>query len=301
VDKDNTNTAEDVSSDMSFYVIMLAIIVAMAFYISYDMEKRYSASSQQAKKTVVLGPDLTPIVVTKSEPKKMVEAKPEVISVEKIKTVEIKPVADIPATESTPEAVIVEKTEQKTVVTTAVVAVPEKAEKVPAPVEKTSAPVTEVAPVVKVEVKPAEKAAVKEHAEPKVTPAAEKAEPVVATIEKPAAIQQVSTPKPEVQPMVTTMAESMKTMTAPVAKAVETVADKAKPVMPAQTQQAYQNSYQQAQQYANPYNYPPYGYDNQGYQNQGYQNQGYQNQGYEYQGYQNQPYYGNPYQQPARY
>ncbi|MCK5647546.1 MAG: hypothetical protein KAI22_01590, partial [Gammaproteobacteria bacterium] len=47
MDKETNNSASDSaqSSDMSFYVIMLALIVCMGFYISYDMEQRYASDS----------------------------------------------------------------------------------------------------------------------------------------------------------------------------------------------------------------------------------------------------------------
>ena len=91
------------SSDMSFYIIMLALIAGMAFYISNDMEKRY-ASAETAQPA----------------------SEPVVISVAETGSVVIKPIVDIPATETTPEAVIVKKVEQKTIVTTALVPVKEE-------------------------------------------------------------------------------------------------------------------------------------------------------------------------------
>ena len=111
------NSSGSASSDMSFYVIMLGIIVGMAFYISSDIEKRYG--SAETAQTVVDAP--------------------VVISVAETDSVMIKPIADIPATDTTPEAVIVKKIEQKTIVTTALVPVKEAA--------AAEVPVAEPAPV----------------------------------------------------------------------------------------------------------------------------------------------------------
>ncbi len=127
--------AQNSSSDMSFYIIMLALIAGMAFYISNDMEKRY-ASAETAQSA----------------------SEPVVISVAETGSVVIKPIVDVPATETTPEAVIVKKVEQKTIVTTALVPVKEEV------------PVAEAEPVVM--------------AQPKSAPAASIVETMINTVEQ---------------------------------------------------------------------------------------------------------------------
>ena len=117
----NTESKTGQSSDMSFYVIMLALIVGMGFYISYDMEQRYGSTSSSAAAPM------------DSEPAQEGIQAPVVVNIEKVKTVEVKPLAVIPATETTPEAVVVEK----------IVPVEEKSEVVIAPVvQKVAAPLS---------------------------------------------------------------------------------------------------------------------------------------------------------------
>ena len=96
----NTESKTGQSSDKSFYVIMLALIVGMGFYINYDMEQRYGSTSSSAAAPMV-----------GSEPAQEQISTPVFVDIEKVKTVEVKPVAVIPAT--TPEAVVIEQIEQK--------------------------------------------------------------------------------------------------------------------------------------------------------------------------------------------
>ena len=244
------------SSDMSFYVIMLALIVAMGFYISYDSSQRYGTGTSSSADSSLTG----------SAQELAIE--PVIISIEKVKTVEIIPVAVIEATESTPEAVIVEKVEQKTVVTTAVIPVEDI-------VKTEAAPVVENVESVPVIV----------------------AEPKAPAVTAPAATQSMI-------PAMDIMMQAAKDAATPVIEAVEKVAEKteaavtetvAEPVMPVmptpvvqvpapQPEQAYNpygyqygqpqnNYYQQQPQYGNPYGNPygnqygnPYGYGNNPYQ-----------------------------------
>ncbi|NOQ79231.1 MAG: hypothetical protein GQ546_07500, partial [Gammaproteobacteria bacterium] len=221
-DASSANSASQ-SSDMSFYVIMLAIIVGMAFYISYDMEQRYGTSADNSSSIAV---------------------EPVVVSVKKVVTVEVKPVAEIPATETTPDAVVVEKTEKKTVVTTVVVPFDSGVIVIPAAekakVEEAKADVTKIEEV-KVQAAKVEAAA-----------------PIVSdkVAEKTA---------PGVLPIVDTMMQTVEIMTEPAVEAAQAAADVVQSA-PAQAAPAY-NPYdyqygrpyqgyqqpQQPQQYGNPY------------------------------------------------
>ncbi len=109
------------SSDSGFYMVLLALVVGMGFYISYDINQRYGDES-----LVYGNADSGAAVDIKALPNA-----PVIVNIEKIKTVEVVPVATVPATEDTPEAVVVEKVIRKTTVTTAIVPVPdtENAEK----------------------------------------------------------------------------------------------------------------------------------------------------------------------------
>jgi len=98
------------SSEKGFYIIMLAMIISMALYVSYDMEQRYGADKAAS---------------ADAEPAQVNGLEPVIVNIEKTKSITVKPVAEIPATEQTPEAVVVEKVVNKTTVTTAVVPVPE--------------------------------------------------------------------------------------------------------------------------------------------------------------------------------
>ncbi len=109
----STSSEAAQSSDMSFYVIMLALIVGMGFYISYDSEQRYGETNS--------------IAATQDDSAQDAALQPVIVSIEKVKTVDIKPVAVIPATETASGAVIVEKVEQKTIITKAVIEVEEAA------------------------------------------------------------------------------------------------------------------------------------------------------------------------------
>jgi len=66
VDNVNANSASQ-SSDMSFYVFMLAIIVGMAFYISYDMEQRYGTSADNTN-SIAVEPEAAPVTEVAAEP-----------------------------------------------------------------------------------------------------------------------------------------------------------------------------------------------------------------------------------------
>ncbi len=257
----NTSSGDNApqSSDMSFYVFMLAIIVAMAFYISYDMEQRYGSGAAVSGTTA---------------------AEPVVISVEQAISVEIKPVAEIPATATTPEVIVVEKTEQKTIVTTAIVPVQEAAAPVEAEVvveekaaPEVTTPAADTIPMFDSMIQTIEKI---------TTPVVEKAEAVVNDIIQPAPPAPAAVVKApeEVQPAPVPVAQSIPEAT-PAAPDYNPYADQ-------YGRRPYQD-YQQPQQYGNPYGNP---------YNSPYNNNSYNNQ-------YNNPYanpygYGNPYQQPSQ-
>ena len=213
------------SSDKSFYLIMIAMVVGMGFYISYDMDQRYGASSGS-----------TPANNEVSEPQaKAAPATPVVVGIEKAKSVEIKPVAEVPATETTPEAVVVKKVEQDTTVTTAVVpvAAPE-AQKVAVPAPAAESQAVMAAPEV-------------------VSPAAPAVEPQPGT-----ASEVVAAPVVEETPV--------STETAAVAEAQTPAAEQAQDYNPYGYPYGYQyqRNYYQQQPYRNPYYYQnrnPYGYN----------------------------------------
>lgn len=104
-----SNTTKGNSSDSTFYLVMLAAIVAMGFYISDDMGKRYGSKEGAADGNITN--------------EQIHTAQPVIVNIEKVISVEVKPVAEIPAGETTPEAVVVEKTVQETTTTTAIVPV----------------------------------------------------------------------------------------------------------------------------------------------------------------------------------
>ena len=147
-----TNETSAQSSDRSFYLIILALIVGMGFYISYDMDQRYGSTAGTAAGT------------EGSQPVEAAEtATPVIVGIEKVETVIIKPVAEIPATETTPEAVVVKKIVQETTVTTLVIPV----------AEEKAAPETAQLPVAvetEAEVKPAPEVAPALDAEPAPAP-----------------------------------------------------------------------------------------------------------------------------------
>jgi|GEM_PF-2607720 len=290
-----TANANKGSSDMSFYVVMLAIIVAMGFYISNDTEQRYGSSGIKT-----MGDTITAAQTENSHPQ------PIVLGVETVNSVNIKPVAEVPAGENTPAAIVIETTEQETVVTTTVVPVQQTAEEETAesasiaPVDNTA--VVEPTPAVEavvVEVAPAPIAVT----EPIVQ--ATQAEPVAA--------------EPEARPMLESMLQTVEVITAPVVEKVNTVVQSIQPQAPAtQTVQAPVSVAQPtapmsnnsaANPYANPYYgrpYPGYQQPQQQYGNP-YNQQPQQQYGNPYGNpYNQQPYnnpyanpYGNPYQQPA--
>lgn len=109
------------SSDKNFYIILIAMVVAMALYISYDMEQRYGSGKMDA---VTTSPDQKngqePIVQESNAPKTSAQ-EPIVISVEKKKTIAVNPLTEIPATEQAPEAMVVEKIVEQQTVSTAIV------------------------------------------------------------------------------------------------------------------------------------------------------------------------------------
>ena len=256
----NTSSGDNApqSSDMSFYVFMLAIIVAMAFYISYDMEQRYGSGA------AVSGTTAAEAI-----------SEPIVISVEQVNSVEIKPVAEIPATETTPEVIVVEKTEQKTTVTTAAIPVQEAA--APVETEKAAPEVTDPAadtiPMFDSMIQTIEKI---------TTPVIEKAEEVVNDIIQPA---------PPAPATVVKAPEAVQPASIPAAQPLPEATPAAPDYNPYADQygrRPYQD-YQQPQQYGNPYGNP---------YNSPYNNNPYNNQ-------YNNPYanpygYGNPYQQPSQ-
>ena len=99
----NTNKS---SSDSNFYLIMLALIIVMGFYISYDIDKRYGSSvavETQPEVTpapaavvvdVVVAPIAVPVVEEKPAPV-IVEVKDETVEVAEAKpAVEEKPVVE---------------------------------------------------------------------------------------------------------------------------------------------------------------------------------------------------------------
>ena len=166
MDNEASNTPAEVS-DKSFYLIMLAMIVGMGLYISYDMDRRYGSDNDVAGSKVTTdssdssaeGSEITAegsgfaegsgsadgsgsaaggseytakdsgsadgsTAIVENKPTQASELlAPVIVNIEKVKSVEVKPVAEIPATETNSEAIAVEKTVQETSVTTAVVAV----------------------------------------------------------------------------------------------------------------------------------------------------------------------------------
>ena len=104
------------ASDSRFYMVMLALIIAMGFYISYDINQRYGDEPLLNSNTNNGGAsDVAPKL-------------PVVVNIEKIKTVEVVPLATIPATDNSPEAVLVEKKVKNTTVSTALIPVNKAAE-----------------------------------------------------------------------------------------------------------------------------------------------------------------------------
>lgn len=261
MDKETNNSASDSaqSSDMSFYVIMLALIVCMGFYISYDMEQRYGADIS----TTADSTDST-VAQDAQEP----VSQPVVVGVEKLSTVEVKPVAAVPATETTPQAIVVEKVEQETVVTTAVV-----------PVE---------AAVVKNESETAPEVVEKKAVADKPVQPSSLMMPIIESAKQ--AVEVVTAP----------VVQAAETVAETTEAATEIITEPAPVVQPVQAYNPYDNQYGQPQN--NYYQQPQYGnpYGNQ-YGNP-YGNQ-YNNQyGNPYGNQYNNPYgYGNnPYQQPAQ-
>ncbi|MCU7801061.1 MAG: hypothetical protein KZQ70_13215, partial [gamma proteobacterium symbiont of Lucinoma myriamae] len=176
-DASSANSASQ-SSDMSFYVFMLAIIVGMAFYVSYDMEQRYGTSADTTS-SIAVEPEAAP--VTKAA------AKPVAVSVEKVVAVE-----------ASPDAVAVEKTEQKTAVSTTVVPFDSGIIVIPAVKAKTEeAKVKAAAPVVSEKV-------------------AEKTVPVPAPAPAPA---------PAPLPLIDSMMQTVEVIAAPVVDAAEVVTE----------------------------------------------------------------------------
>ncbi len=239
------------TSDMSFYVFMLAIIVGMAFYISYDMKQRYGTTSSTS---------ITAEPSAAQEPS--VAQEPVVVSVETVKTVAVQPVADVPVTETTPEAVVVEKVEHATVVTTAVVPVVEAKEALVKDAPKAT-PVKEAAAATDSQA----------HAMPMIETMAKSVDvitaPVVETVE---VIKEAVSPKQAVkQEAVKKETPKQALKQVPVARQAAAPAynNYANPYQGYQPQYGnpYQGGYQQQpqQQYGNPYANPyanPYGYGN---------------------------------------
>lgn len=107
----SSNTSNQ-ASDKSFYLIMLAIVVGMGFYVSYDMNQRYdeSQSASTAPSTSTGAEDTVktqaPVVITGDIP--------VVINVDKTKPETAKPVSEIPAPETTATKDIVDEKVQQT-------------------------------------------------------------------------------------------------------------------------------------------------------------------------------------------
>ena len=97
----NTNKS---SSDSNFYLIMLALIIVMGFYISYDIDQRYGSSVAvetqpevtPAPAAVVVDVVVAPIAVVEEKPAPViVEVKDETVEVAEAKpAVEEKPVVE---------------------------------------------------------------------------------------------------------------------------------------------------------------------------------------------------------------
>lgn len=240
-----SNTAKRNSSDSTFYLVMLAAIVAMGFYISDDMGKRYGSKEGAADSNITNEQNQT--------------AQPVIVNIEKVISVEVKPMAEIPAGEAAPEAVVVEKTVQEMTTTTAIV-----------PVADIKDPQAASKPISTVEVtKPAA-----------TDPAVQLEDSVKTIIFKPVKSAIESIPVESA----TTAVEAASAMMAdpvPVRQAVQQYQQYQQYSQPYQGYQGYQpqpyqgqggNYYQQP--YSNPYNNNPYGnpYDS-GY-NPGY-NSGY--------------------------
>ncbi len=248
-----SNTTKGNSSDSTFYFVMLAEIIAMGFYISDDMKKRYGSEEAAADSN------------SNSEQNQTTE--PVIVNIEKVISVEVKPVAEITAGEGTPQAVVVEKTVQETTTTTAIVPV--------------TVPISEVK---------------MPEAGSNQTSTIEVTRPAAAEKE----IKLEDTVKHVVEPVKSAINSIPVESAATAVEAASTMMNNSVPVrQAAQEYQHYQQQFQQQyQQYGQPYQggsfYQPQPYQPQSYQGQGgnYYQQPYNNP-YSKQ-YNNKP-YANPY------
>ncbi len=86
-----TNNNSTQSSDMSFYVIILAMIVAMAFYISSDIKQRYESLDESSIQQIQMSKSIVVSIENIATPS-VIEARTQVLySVPAISIPEFKP------------------------------------------------------------------------------------------------------------------------------------------------------------------------------------------------------------------